>query len=77
MRPKFYHSVSQRYPITGSRLLEHSTSRRPEVFYKKVVFHNFAEFTVKQLGRSLYLSKLKVEGLKHLFRKDFGTDLFL
>ena len=32
---------------------------RPEVFYKKVVLHNFEKFIGKRLYRSLFLLKLQ------------------
>ena len=68
MRHIFYYSVSQMHSIAGGRLLEHSRRTRPKVFYKKDVHKNFAKFTVKKLGQSLFLSKLQVEGLKERLR---------
>ena len=36
----------------------------PEVFYKKGALKNFAKFLGKQKGQSLFLIKLRAEGLQ-------------
>ena len=49
----------------------------PEVFFKKVVLKNFANFTGKRLRWSLFLIKLQAPRSATLLKRDSNTDVFL
>ena len=51
------------------------TSSRPDVFCRKGVLRNFANFTGKYLCQSNFLNK--VTGLKFIKKRDSGTGVFL
>ena len=49
--------------------MQKSRTSRPEVFFKKGVFRNFAKFTGKHLCQSLFFNKLASLGPATLLKK--------
>ena len=62
---------------TISKRTEMIQKQQPEVFFKKSVLKNFANFRGKQLCFSLFLIKLEAFGPAVLLKRDSNTGVFL